>query len=228
MRVTAAAYADTTPTSVDETPEVEMDEHAVVATRRSLHAVAERLLAGPQYREHGEIRLQVTPGGFGQFAGPLRVEGTEIVGASGRVPLRGRIGDIAAVLGIEAAEPADLYSEHAQFGPDDELAVDPAAAGLLLDFFRRGDQAMRRFAPSEVPILWPEHFDLGISLDEVNYGVSPGDGGHALPYAYVGPWAPREGEFWNASFGADRAADQLPDTDAVVAFFVAGRAAAAG
>jgi hypothetical protein len=32
-----------------------MDEHAVVATRRSLHAVAERLLAGPQYREHGEI-----------------------------------------------------------------------------------------------------------------------------------------------------------------------------
>ena len=52
-----------------------MDEHAVVTTRRSLHAVAERLLAGPQYREHGEIRLQVTPGGFGQFAGPLRVEG---------------------------------------------------------------------------------------------------------------------------------------------------------
>ena len=49
-----------------------MDEHAVVATRRSLHAVAERLLAGPQYREHGEIRLQVTPGGFGQFAGPVR------------------------------------------------------------------------------------------------------------------------------------------------------------
>ena len=51
-----------------------MDEHAVTATRRSLHAVAERLLAGPQYREHGEIRLRVTPGGFGQFAGPLRVE----------------------------------------------------------------------------------------------------------------------------------------------------------
>ena len=49
-----------------------MDEHAVVATRRSLHAVAERLLAGPQDRQHGEIRLQVTPGGFGRFAGPVR------------------------------------------------------------------------------------------------------------------------------------------------------------
>ena len=32
-----------------ETPEVEMDEHAVVTTRRCLHALAERLLAGPQY-----------------------------------------------------------------------------------------------------------------------------------------------------------------------------------
>ena len=46
-----------------------MDEHAVVATRRSLHAVAERLLAGPQDRQHGEIRLQVTPGGFGGSPG---------------------------------------------------------------------------------------------------------------------------------------------------------------
>ena len=168
-----------------------MDEHVMVATRHSLHAVAERLLAGPQYRETGEIRLQVTPGGFGQFTGPLRVEGAEIVGPGTRVPLRGRIGDIAAVLGVEAGEPADLYAEHAEFGADDELAVDPTAAGLLLGWFARGDQAMRRFAPSEEPILWPEHFDLGIALDEVNYGVSPGDSGHPLPYAYVGPWRTR-------------------------------------
>jgi hypothetical protein len=36
------------------------------------------------------------------------------------------------------------------------------------------------------------------------------------------------GPFWNASFGAARAATDLPDTDAVVAFFEEGRAAAAG
>jgi hypothetical protein len=203
-----------------------MDEYAVVATRRSLHAVAERLLAGPQYREHGEIRLQVTPGGFGQFAGSLRVEGTEIVGAAGRVPLHGTIGDAAAALGVEAGEPADLYSAHAEFGADDELAVDPAAARVLLDWFALGDRALRAFAPAEEPILWPEHFDLGIAVDEVNYGVSPGDAGHPLPYAYVGPWTPREGEFWNAPFGAVRAAGELPDADAVVAFFTAGRDAA--
>ena len=149
-----------------------MDEHALTATRRSLHAVAEQLLAGPQYREHGEIRLQVTPGGFGQFRGPLRVDGTEIVGSDRRVPLRGTIGEVAAALRVEAGEPAGLYSEHAEFGADDELAVDPAAAELLLAWFARGDRALRSFAPSEEPILWPEHFDLGIAAGEVNYGVS--------------------------------------------------------
>ena len=205
-----------------------MDEHAVVATRHSLHAVAERLLAGPQYRENGEIRLQVTPGGFGQFAGPLRIEGDRDRRCEPEGPAaRPRSATSRPRSGVEAGEPADLYAEHAEFGADDELAVDPAAAGLLLDWFARGDRALRQFAPSEEPILWPEHFDLGIALDEVNYGVSPGDGGHPLPYAYVGPWTPREGEFWNASFGAVRTAEQLPDADAVAAFFAAGRAAAA-
>ena len=208
-------------------PEVDMDEHAVVATRRSLHAVAERILAGPQYREHGTIKLLVRPGGFGQFAGTLRVEGTDVVGERGRVAMRGTIADVAAAVGVEAGEPADLYSGHADLGPDDELTVDPAAAALLLDWFARGDRAMRRFAPGQEPILWPEHFDLGIALDEVNYGASPGDAGHPLPYAYVGPWTPHQGEFWNASFGAVREVDQLPDADAVAAFFAAGRAAAA-
>jgi hypothetical protein len=87
---------------------------------------------------------------------------------------------------------------------------------------------MRRFAPSEEPILWPEHFDLGIALDEVNYGVSPGDNGHPLPYAYVGPWTPREGEFWNASFGAVRTAEQLPTPTRWPPSSPRGRAAAAG
>ena len=168
-----------------------MDEHTVVATRRSLHAVAERLLAGPQYRASSEIRLQVTPGGFGQFVGPLHVEGTELVRDDGRVALRGTIADLAAAVDVEAGEPADLYTGHADLGPDEELTVDPDAPPLLLGWFARGDDALQRFAPQEAAILWPEHFDLGVTVDEVNYGVSPGDGGHSLPYAYVGPWTPR-------------------------------------
>lgn len=97
---------------------------------------------------------------------------------------------------------------------------------LLLRWFGQGDAALRSFAPDEEPVLWPEHFDVGISVDEVNYGVSPGDSTHIGPYAYVGPWTAREGAFWNAPFGALRDAAELPDVDAVVSFFQAGRDAA--
>ncbi len=50
---------------------------------------------------------------------------------------------------------------------------------------------------------------------------------HSRPYAYVGPWTPREGAFWNADFGALRFAEELSDTAEAVAFIAAGRAVAA-
>ena len=202
-----------------------VDEETVTATRRSLHAVAERVLAGPQYRAAGTIRLHVTPGGFGQVAGPLRVEGTDLVGDDVRVPLRGTVADLAAAAGVEPVAP-DIYRDHADLGPADGLAVDPASAALLLGWFARGDAAMRAFARGADPVLWPEHFDLGIAVGEVGYGVSPGDAGHAAPYAYVSPWTPRAGPFWNAPFGAVRPADRLPDADTLAAFFREGQAAA--
>jgi hypothetical protein len=199
-----------------------MDENVLTATRRSLHAVAEQVLAGPQYRESGTIRLRVTPGGFGQVKGSLRVEGSELVAGDRRIPLTGTIADVAAAAGVEPGVPEDLYPDHADFGAGDALAVDPEAAGVLAEWFARGDAGLRAFADEE-PVIWPEHFDLAIATGEVNYGVSPGDGGHAGPYAYVGPWTPREGAFWNASFGALRSAEELPDAAAVTAFFAAGR-----
>jgi hypothetical protein len=205
-----------------------MDEQALVATRRAWHAVGERLLAGPQYREHGTIRLRITPGGFGQLRGPWRVEGTDLVGDGVRVPLRGMVGEVAAAAGIEPGVPQDLYPDHAELDVDDPIEVDPAAAAELADWLARGERALRELAPDVEPVLWPEHFDLGIQLDEVNYGISAGDAGHPRPYAYVGPWTPREGPFWNAPFGALRGADELADGPAVSAFLAEGRAAAAG
>jgi hypothetical protein len=199
-----------------------MDEHVLVTTRRSLHAVAEQLLAGPQYRATRSIRLRVLPGGFGQVEGPLRVQGASLVSDAGRVPLAGTIADLAAAAGVPAGPP-DNYGEHAEFAPGEELAVDPAAAELLERWFEIGDAALRELAPDAERVLWPEHFDVGIQLDEVNYGVSPGDSAHRRSYAYVGPWTPREGEFWNAPFGALRYADELPDAAAVAAFFAEGR-----
>ena len=86
-----------------------------------------------------------------------------------------------------------------------------------------GDLALAALAPDVERVLWPEHFDLGLSLDEVNYGVSAGDTFLEVPYAYVGPWTPGavSGAFWNAPFGAARPLTDLPD---LAAFFAEGRA----
>jgi hypothetical protein len=125
-------------------------------------------------------------------------------------------------IGVEAGPPAGLYQDGCGVDVDETLALDPAAAVALVDWLADGDAALSAFA-SVSPVLWPEHFDVGITLEEVNYGVSLGDAFHATPYAYVGPWQKPVGPFWNAPFGAFRSARDLPDVDAISAFFVEGR-----
>jgi hypothetical protein len=200
-----------------------MDE----TTRRALHGIGELLIAGPQHRAHGTIRLRSTPGGFGGVAVALRVEGTDLVWDGGRAPLAGTYRSLAAAAGVAPGPPEGVYHDTSGTDPDAQVVVDSASAAEIAGWFACGDAGLRAFVPEQEPVLWPEHFDLAITVDEVNYGISPGDEGHPAPYAYVGPWTPREGPFWNASFGALRAATDLPDAAAVAAFFAEGRAAAA-
>ncbi|MET8849805.1 hypothetical protein [Amycolatopsis sp. NPDC004625] len=194
-------------------------------TRRSLHGVAELLLAGPQHRATGRIDLRVVDGGFATAAGPdLRVGGDGLLTAAGRFALNGRSYDeVARSAGLEAGEPAGVYGGGPGVRTDEVIALDAGAVETVLTAFADGDRALREFAPGTEPILWPEHFDVAISLDEVNYGVSPGDGFQAGPYAYVGPFERREGEFWNAPFGAARTLAELGSVAAVVRFFRTGR-----
>lgn len=196
-------------------------------TRRSLHSVAELLLAGPQHRATGRIDLSVTDGGFATAAGPaLRVEGAELVAGDTRLRLAGRTyAEVAAEAGIEAGAPAGVYSGGPGIRPDEPIVFAADVLAALVRAFTEGDRALRAFAPESVPILWPEHFDVAISVAEVNYGVSPGDGYVGEPYAYVGPFIPREGGFWNAPFGAARAVSELGDAAAITAFFEEGRTA---
>jgi hypothetical protein len=203
-----------------------MDESTLVATRRALHGVAELVIAGPQFRTHGSIELRVRPGGFGGLVSPVRVDGGDLVWDGGRAPLRGTCRELAVASGQEVSDLADVYADGSGVDPEETLAVDAEALDLLLGWFVRGDAALRAFAPEVEPVLWPEHFDIGFAVDEVNYGASPGDATHTGPYAYVGPWTAREGQFWNAPFGALRDAADLPDVDAGVGFFEAGRTAA--
>jgi hypothetical protein len=201
-----------------------MDSQALTRTRRTLHGLAELLLAGPQYAAGNGIRLRPVPGGFATVKAPdVRVDGVDLVSADVRVPIRGTYADLARQLGVRARPLNDVYSDGPGISPDDIVDVDREAAALVADAFAVGAEAMAGFAPEQEPVLWPEHFDLGISVAEVNYGVSPGDDGIPMPYAYVGPHGPVTGTFWNQPFGAARSLRDLPDVAAVVAFFREGR-----
>lgn len=213
-------------------------------TRRSLHGVAETLLAGPEHRAIGRIRLRVVDGGFSTLDLPgtpsrLEVIGTELVvrdaDAVRRIPLQGTYGDIGRAAGIDAGAPDGVYPDGSGVSLDDSIQLDPVAVTTILGAFAVGDATLRQLAAihapddadAQDPVLWPEHFDVGISIDEVNYGVSPGDAGIREPYAYVGPWKQRAGDFWDQPYGSARRLGELGDAEAVLAYFEAGLARAA-
>jgi hypothetical protein len=200
-----------------------MDSQSLERTRLALHGVAELVLAGPQYAANNTVRLRVTPGGFGTVTTPdLRVDGLELVTPTTRHRLVGTFAELARGAGVEARPLRDVYSGGPDIGVDDPVDIDPEAASLLLRAWADGDAALRTFAPDVEPVLWPEHFDVAITVAEVNYGVSPGDVHVAEPYAYVGPWNPRVGSFWNTGFGAARPLSDLAAPDALPAFFEEG------
>jgi hypothetical protein len=198
-----------------------------LASRLGLHGVAELVLAGPQFRLSGTIELRAVPGGFGTVAAPdVRVIGHELVAAGRRMQLADRTFDeLAGACGLSATSLSDVYTEGPGLLAGDRVEVDPLAAAEVARAFGIGDAALRALAPDHRPVLWPEHFDIAIDVDEVNYGVSPGDSHFDEPYAYVGPWqrANYQGDFWNAPFGAARTLAELGDADGVLAFFSEGR-----
>ncbi len=204
-----------------------VDEVTYRQSRVGLHAVAELLIAGPQYREFGTIRLRAVRGGFGGVRWPVSVVGEELVWPEGRARLEGTYRDVARAAGFEPGPPEGAYPDTTGVDINAVIEVDPSAAGLIETWFAMGDKALRCLAPDVTPVLWPEHFDLAGTIDEVNYGVSPGDDTHPGPYAYVGPRTPRTGEFWNAPFGALRPRDAVNTVAALLEFFETGRERAA-
>jgi hypothetical protein len=204
-----------------------MGQEVLAATRRSLHAVAELVLAGPQYRAIGKLRLRVIPGGFATIGTPgLQAVGTEVTGAGGAAAaINGQTPRaIGSDLGVTAGRPEGAYDGGSEVGLDEMLTIQAGQAAVIMGALSLGHDALTAFAPAETPILWPEHFDVAIRTDDTNYGVSPGDAFSEEPYAYVGVSAPPAGDaFWNAPFGAALPLRQLPDVAAVTAFFAEGR-----
>ncbi|MFR9750135.1 hypothetical protein ACL02S_03755 [Nocardia sp. 004] len=204
-----------------------MDETTYRQSRLALHAAAELLIAGPQHREAGTIRLRIVPGGFSGAKWPVSVIGTELVWPEGRIRLAGTYREVALAAGITPGAPAKVYEDTTGVDLDAAIELDPTVAGLIEEWFARGDEALRSLAPEVTPVLWPEHFDLASTVGEVNFGVSPGDDAYPGPYAYVGPWTPRTGDFWNTSFGALRPQDEVDTASALLRFFQEGREHAA-
>jgi hypothetical protein len=199
----------------------------LTATRRALHGVAELVLAGPQHASFDTVRLRVVPGGFAtsvadppaRLLGSLVERGARSASVDGSTPR-----DLAAGLGLVATTLDHVYRDGSGVALDEVLRVDDDAVRALTDAWSTGDEALRRLDPAQQPVLWPEHFDVGISFDEVNYGVSPGDTSIPEPYAYVGPWTvPGADDFWDRPFGAARLLSDLAGADAVHAFFAEGR-----
>jgi len=198
----------------------------LASTRRALHGVAELVLAGPQHLVGDTVRLRVVPGGFATTVSEdVRLDGTTVQRGGVRVQVDGATPRaLAESLGLTARRLDDVYPDGTDVGLDESLQVDEAAAATLIAAWSAGDEALRRLEPGQVPVLWPEHFDVAISVDEVNYGVSPGDADTPTPYAYVGPWTvPPHDDFWDRPFGAARLISDLPDVDSVLAFFDEGR-----
>jgi hypothetical protein len=187
--------------------------------------VAELVLAGPQYRRGGGIKLRVVPGGFATTREiDLRVVGIDLVLHDGSVAINGHTcAELAKAAGLDVGEPQNLYHDGSHVEPNEVLDLDDDAAEELARAYETGEAALRRLSPDETPVLWPEHFDNAIRVDDVNYGVSPGDAYSSVPYAYVGPDMHGDQLYWNAPFGAARPMADLAHVDDVLAFFTEGR-----
>jgi hypothetical protein len=219
------------------------DLEAHVRTRESWHALAERVLAPARHAATGRIGLRPAPGGFAtpEFAGTtVAVDGATLVVTTPSGPRRGAIttlGAAAALVGVPDGADTGVYTATTPADPAAVLPIDADAAAALASWFAFGGDVLGKWSaeqvaetPSEIQ-LWPEHFDLATDLGpddarRANYGASPGDGGHPLPYLYVGPWQADADPFWNAGSYARLGYAELEAAEDPVAralgFFAAG------
>lgn len=207
-------------------------------TRRSLHALAEHVLAPARHAANGKIGLRFTYHGFGTpFFGAdrqLRVEDGELVDGDRRHRLT-TLRAAAAFVGLELPAETAVYAPTTPAAYDEPLVVDTPSARALGDWYGfcasvleqlradAGDEGV----PERVQ-LWPEHFDIAIGLGpagaHANIGGSPGDDNHPEPYVYVSPWDPHPNDpYWNEPFGASLSYQAILEGASALAFFRRGR-----
>lgn len=189
-------------------------------TRRSLHVLAEHVIAPARHRSNGKIGLRYTRAGFGTpFFGEdeqVRMDGREIVRLRGADEWRSdvtTVREVGRLVGIECGAPAGVYTPRTELDPDANLYLDPTSAVYLGDIYGFAtsvleDLKVRTTAEERASRvqIWPEHFDVAIEIGDetkgqrAGYGLSPGDDDHSDPYLYVVPWTDRPKDpWWNAT-----------------------------
>jgi hypothetical protein len=222
----------------------------VAETDLSLRILSEHILAAARHAATGRIGLKVVPGGiatppFGpddRWAGVIN--GVLAVGDAGgrRETAVSTLRAAGDFVGVRPGAPADVYIPSTPCDLDAPLTIDAVSFGLISSWYELVNDSLRRFSaqasadgplestPVE-PTLWPEHFDVAIRLDEINYGGLAGDSYLPAPYAYVGPPADRlpasPSGFWSAPFGATVTRDVAGTVEDLVEFFRRGQAQAA-
>jgi hypothetical protein len=193
-----------------------------------VHTLAEHVLCAARYEAVGRIGL--TPVGDGIATPPF---GGRVVGLRGvELVDRGTHGDrrsavttlrsAGAFFGVAPGAPP-LWTPTTNDDPDAVLDVEASAVAALAAWFALVSTALAAVHPSASQTLWPEHFDLAVTVAGATYGGSPGDATHSEPYLYVTPPGEpvRDGDrqFWNEPFGASLPYDRITGAADAVDFF---------
>ena len=212
-----------------------------VATRVSVHALAEHVLCVVRHEAVGRIGLVPVAGGIatppmGSADRVVGVIGTEIVDRDRSREQRALVTTVRAaaeLVGVSPGLSVSLWHPVTTLDPDGDLTVDPDALEALLGWFGFAALVLARFAAAVAsdedvppPTLWPEHFDLATTVAGANFGASPGDDSSQVPYLYVGPHArpfPAAADgYWNAPYGAALAYPAIASVDTGVDFLLDG------
>ena len=83
---------------------------------------------------------------------------------------------------MDIGPPVGVYDSSTPPGTDAILHLDPDSVTQIHHSLRITKHALKAFAPGQEPVLWPEHFDVSVTVAEVNSGVSPGDSYYPRQY----------------------------------------------
>lgn len=202
-------------------------------TRVAMHTLAEHVLCAARYAAVGRIGL--TPVGDGIATPPFdgRVVGlrdVDLVDAGTAGERRSPVTTLRSAGEFFSVTPGvpPLWTPTTNGDPDAVLEIEANGVAALAAWFALVSTALTTMHPAASQTLWPEHFDLAITVADATYGGSPGDTTHVWPYLYVtppgDPVPDGDRRFWNEPFGASLTYDRITGVADAVAFFAEAEA----